>query len=117
MRLSARVSLDRYKGKRVASGSVYGLAHRGWRNGGAQDGGWIGWFEKDLANDLQAQIGLDPGLNAGDASYEPKQALTELTLRKRDTWDKNGERSFSELSAVALSELLRDLDRLAVLPD
>ncbi len=114
----ARVSLDRYKGKRVASGSVYGLAHRGWRNGGAQDGGWIGWFEKDLANDLQAQIGLDPGLNAGDASYEPKQALTELTLRKRNSnWDKNGERSFSELSAVALSELLRDLDRLAVLPD
>ena len=112
-----RVSIDRYKGKRVASGSIYGLAHRGWRSGGAQDGGWIGWFEKDLADDLQAQIGLDPGLNAGDASYEPKQALTELTLHKRNTWGKNGERSFSSLGAVALSELLRDLDRLAVLPD
>ena len=94
-----------------------GLTHRGWRSGGAQDGGHIGWFEKELGNDLQAQIEFDPGLNAGDASYEPKQALTELTLRKRNTWDKTGERRFSELGAVALSELLRDLDRMAVLPE
>jgi hypothetical protein len=47
--------------------------------------------------------------------YEPKQTLGALTLRVADSWDANGRRPFSSLSAVARSELLRDLDRLSPL--
>jgi predicted DNA-binding WGR domain protein len=109
--------LLRFKGKRVASGSVYGLAHKGWRSGGAQDGGWIGWFDKALPDNLEAQIALEPGLSAGDPSYEPKQTLGELTLMAANSWNDAGKRSFNLLSDVTVSELLRDLDRMAVLLD
>jgi predicted DNA-binding WGR domain protein len=105
----------RFKGKRVAIGSVYGLQHRGWRSGGAQDGGWIGWFEKSLPGGLEAQIELDPGTVVGDIQYEPKQTLGALVLRQANTWDTDGGRAFATLDAVARSELLRDLDRLSPL--
>jgi hypothetical protein len=108
---------SRFSGKRVAVGSVYGLQHRGWRHGSPQDAGWIGWFEKSLPGGLQAQLELDPGTVVGDISYEPKQTLGILSLRVADSWDDVGRRHFCELDAVARSELLRDIDRLAVLVD
>jgi len=106
---------ERFKGKRVAIGSVYGLQHRGWRAGGAQDGGWIGWFEKPLPGGFEAQIQLEPGTVVGDIQYEPKQTLGVLSLQLAGTWDERGKRRFAELSPVVRSELLRDLDRLTPL--
>lgn len=106
---------ERFKGKRVAIGSVYGLQHRGWRAGGAQDGGWIGWFEKPLPGGLEAQIQLEPGTVVGEIHYEPKQTLGVLSLQLAGTWDERGKRRFADLSPVVRSELLRDLDRLTPL--
>ncbi|MBD8524690.1 DUF4132 domain-containing protein [Pseudomarimonas arenosa] len=109
--------LTRFQGKRVAIGSVYGLQHRGWRHGSPQDAGWIGWFEKSLPNGLEAHIELDPGTAVGDIRYESKQSLGKLSLRVVNSWDNNGLRPFATLDPVVRSELLRDLDRLAVLVD
>jgi len=106
---------SRFKGKRVAIGSVYGLQHRGWRHGSPQDAGWIGWFEKSLPGGLEVQLELDPGTVVGEINYEPKQTLGTLSLRVAGSWDEAGQRCFRELDAVARSELLRDLDRLSVL--
>ncbi|MGQ0798551.1 MAG: WGR and DUF4132 domain-containing protein [Pseudomarimonas sp.] len=106
---------SRFKGKRVAIGSVYGLQHRGWRHGSPQDGGWIGWFEKSLPGGLEVQLELEPGTVVGEINYEPKQTLGALSLRIANSWDDAGRRCFRELDAVARSELLRDLDRLSVL--
>jgi predicted DNA-binding WGR domain protein len=111
----AQKQSQRFKGKRVAIGSVYGLQHRGWRSGGAQDGGWIGWFEKSLPGGLEAQIDLEPGTIVGDINYEPKQTLGLLTLRKAGTWNEGGMCAFATLNPIARSELLRDLDRLTPL--
>jgi predicted DNA-binding WGR domain protein len=111
----AQSSCERFKGKRIATGSAYGLQHRGWRHGDAQDAGWVGWFTKQLPGGLEAQIELDPGTVVGDIQYEPKQTLGALTLRRSGSWDAAGLRPFSSLSAVARSELLRDLDRLSPL--
>lgn len=105
----------RFKGKAIAVGSAWGLQHRGWRPGDAQDGGWIGWFVKPLPGGLEAQISLDPGTVVGEIQFEPKQTLGELSLRTANSWNADGLRRFSALSAVARSELLRDLDRLAPL--
>jgi predicted DNA-binding WGR domain protein len=105
----------RFKGKRVATGSVYGLQHRGWRSGDAQDAGWIAWFEKALPGGLEVQIELDPGTIVGDINYEPKQTLGALVLRQANTWDTDGVRPFSSLDPITRSELLRDLDRLSPL--
>jgi predicted DNA-binding WGR domain protein len=113
----AQSSSQRFKGKRIAVGSAWGLQHRGWRPADAQDGGWIGWFVKPLPGGLEAQIALDPGTVVGAIQYEPKQTLGELSLRSANSWNEDGLRPFSKLSAVARSELLRDLDRLAPLVD
>ncbi|UXI67016.1 DUF4132 domain-containing protein [Tahibacter amnicola] len=112
-----RSESQRFKGKRVAIGSVYGLQHRGWRNGSPQDSGWISWFEKSLPGGLEVQIELDPGTIVGDINYNPKQTLGALTLRVANTWDEKGKRPFSALDPVSRSELLRDIDRLTVLVD
>ena len=105
----------RFQGKRVAVGSLYGLQHRGWRPGSAQDSGWIGWFEKTLPGGFEAHIEFEPGTIAGDMNHEPRQTLGTLGLRKAGSWDDKGRRTFEHLDAVAISELLRDIDRLSPL--
>ncbi|TAG25648.1 MAG: DUF4132 domain-containing protein [Burkholderiales bacterium] len=110
-------SLTRYKDKQVATGSVMGLVNRGWERGQAQDAGWVGEFNKRLGDDLQVDVGLEPGIIVGDMSYEPKQKLPAVTLRQRGSYDNNDLRPFSELHPIVVSEILRDLELLAVVKD
>ena len=107
------VELARFKDKQVATGSVFGLENRLWRRGDAQDGGWIGWFTRRLGADLEVELDLDPGTVVGDISYEPKQKLGALVLRRPNTWGDDGRRRWGELDPILASEVLRDIDRLA----
>lgn len=111
------VDLLRYKDKRVATGSVFGLENRLWRRGDPQDAGWIGWFTRRVAPDLEVHLDLDPGTVVGDIQYEPKQKLGALELRRPNSWGDQGRRRWGELDAVIASEVLRDIDRLAELSD
>jgi predicted DNA-binding WGR domain protein len=106
-------TLTRYKDKVVATGSVMGLVNRGWERGQAQDAGWVGEFSKPLGDELQVDAQLDPGTIVGDMSYEPKQKIPTVVLRKRGTYDQNGLVPFASLDPILASEVLRDLDLLA----
>ena len=106
--------LERYKHKQVATGSVFGLENRGWRRGDPQDGGWIGWFTRHIDDELQVDLDLDPGTVVGDISYEPKQKLGALTLRRPNRHGDDARRRWKEIDPILASEVLRDIDRLAV---
>ena len=110
---NAAFEMVRFKGKSVATGSVFGLENRLWRRGDAQDGGWIGWFTRRLGADLEVELDLDPGTVVGDINYEPKQKLGPLVLRRPNTWGEDGRRRWGELDPILASEVLRDIDRLA----
>lgn len=112
-----QTSITRFKDKTVATGSVLGLANRGWERGQAEDGGWIGWFSKRLPGGLQVDAQLDPGTVVGDTSYEPKQRITTLELRRTGTWAPDGLVPFSQLDPILASEVLRDIDQLAPLKE
>jgi predicted DNA-binding WGR domain protein len=105
--------LARFKGKQVATGSMFGLENRGWRRGDPQDGGWVGWFTRRVADDLEVELDLDPGTVVGDISYEPKQKLGALALRRPNSYGDDGRRRWGEIDPILASEVLRDIDRLA----
>jgi hypothetical protein len=106
-------SLTRFKDKVVATGTVMGLINRGWERGAAQDAGWVGHFSKAVDDQHEVQLALEPGTVVGDLSFEPKQQLPSLTLRKSGTWDNHGEVPFATLDPVILSEVLRDIELMA----
>ena len=110
-------AIDRYKDKVVATGSVMGLVNRGWERGQAQDAGWVGEFSKRVGDGLQVDLQIDPGTVVGDLSYEPKQKLPSLSLRRANTWDDTGLVKFSALDPILASEVLRDVELLAPMKD
>ena len=103
--------ITRYADKTVATGSVLGLANRGWER--VRDGGWLGWFSRPVGDGLEAQIELDPGTHIADLDGEPAQRIPSITLREAGTWDAAGLVRFDQLDPIAASELLRDADLLA----
>jgi predicted DNA-binding WGR domain protein len=109
-------TLARFEGRRIATGSVLGLEHRGWRRGSPQDAGWIGEMTRELPDELDAELALDPGMSAGDITMEPVQRLVKLTLRRRGSWNDDGFVAFGTLDAIVASELLRDVDLLTQIP-
>lgn len=110
-------TLTRFAAKVVATGSVMGLVNRGWERGEAQDAGWVHQFHKRVGEELQVDLELDPGTVVGEMSYEPRQKVPEVTLRRPGTWDKDGLVNFGELDPILTSEVLRDLDLLAPAPE
>lgn len=106
-------TLTRFKDKVVATGSVMGLINRGWERGAAQDAGWVGHFSKPIDDHYEVQIELDPGTVVGDVSYEPKQRIPNVMLRRSGSWDQQGLVKFDQLDAVIASEVLRDLELMA----
>ena len=103
--------ITRYADKTVATGSVLGLAERGWDRG--QEDGWIGWFSRRVGDGLEASIELDPGTHVGDPAGTPKQRVPTITLRQTGTWGSTGHVPFGRLHPVAASEVLRAVDLLA----
>ena len=83
----------------------------------AQDAGWVGEFSKNVDADLQVDVQLDPGTVVGEMSYEPKQRLPAVNLRQRGSYDQSGMLPFARLHPIVVSEILRDLELLAVVKD
>jgi hypothetical protein len=113
----AAAKVDRYAAKTIATGSVMGLINRGWERGEAQDAGWVGWFTKRVGDGLEVQMELDPGTVVGDTSFEPRQRIPNLVLRKTGSWNNDGLLTFANLHPILASEVLRDADLLAPFAD
>jgi predicted DNA-binding WGR domain protein len=111
---SSAYSFTRFANKSVATMSVMGLMAKGWERDGAADGGWVGEFSRPLPNGLQAKLRIEPGTVIGDPNYEPYQKLVEVELRKVGTWEAQHRITLGQLSAVLISEIIRDLDLLPV---
>jgi hypothetical protein len=92
-------ALDRWKGARVPTGRMLGLANKGWRRGPALDGGMIVYFTKPLADRKEIQLTFDPGIVVGMVDEYPEQALGVVSLP-------------ANLDQITLSELIRDVEAL-----
>ena len=109
----AATSLDRVRGVKVPTGRVMGLEARGWQRGPVEDGGVAGVYEKPLPDGRIARLELDPGVYAGGAAVTPEQTLGPCGIYPRAmSWHESERLPLARLSALAISELVRDLDYL-----
>lgn len=106
--------LKRFDGVKVPTGRVLGLESRGWRRGDPQDGGGIWWMERKLPGlPLTAVLDLEPGIIVGAVTEFPEQTLHAVYVSKSGyVWQRERVQVLGELPAIALSELLRDLEAL-----
>ena len=109
----AAMSLDRVMNVEVPTGKVLGLDARGWRRGPPQDAGIVCWYEKAVSDGLTVCLALEPGIYTSAIADSPRQKLGGVTLESGvGAWQHGTKYAFGELSPIALSELLRDLDSL-----
>ena len=105
--------LERWKGAKVPTGRVLGLANKGWRRGQAQDGGGIWYFLKPLGAQKVIELYLDPGIIVGMVDEYPEQELGEVKMGPPGAWGEiQSPEPFSALDAISASELIRDLEAL-----
>jgi len=106
--------LKRFDGVKVPTGRVLGLESRGWRRGDPQDGGGIWWMERKLPGlPLTAVLDLEPGIIVGAVTEFPEQTLHAVYVSKSGyVWQRERVQVLGELPAIAVSELLRDLEAL-----
>jgi hypothetical protein len=97
--LRSRVVI-RFNGKKVAPGSLMGLTSRGWRRE-VGDGGYVTECVKPLGG-TTAMLRFEDGFFVGDVRGET-QTLTALELAGVP----------AAADALAVSEMLRDVDLLA----
>lgn len=109
----ASKAILRFADKTIATGSALGLVNRGWERGQAEDAGWVGQFERRIGDGLSIELELDPGTIVGDPTYEPKQRIPRIVLRRQGTWGDDGLETFERLHPVLASEVLRDAELLA----
>ena len=105
---AALAQLPRLCGRKVATGSLLGLAQRGWVQGAAEDGARVHEYSRSLPGGWLARLVFFDGFVVFAPQEEPTQTLESLDLHGPD-----GEASWGQLGAVALSELLRDVEGLA----
>jgi hypothetical protein len=99
----------RMKGVSVKTGKVLGLEHRGWHKGEPQDAGWIYWMVKPLPGQFKATLGLDGGICVGYMEGTPPEQKLE-GVHIEGTGRKKAK--ISQLSPIAFSELVRDVEQL-----
>ena len=105
--------LERWKGAKVPTGRVLGLANKGWRRGAAQDGGGIWYFLKPLGASKVIELYLDPGIIVGMVDEYPEQELGEVKVGPPGSWGEiQAPEAFSALDPISASELIRDLEAL-----
>ncbi|BBL76839.1 DUF4132 domain-containing protein [Methylomagnum ishizawai] len=105
--------IDRFRDKAVATGSILGLAKQGWEQGEA-DGGYVFSVVKRLPGGLEAELSLGPGYHLGEVAATPAQALSEIRVHRLGDRCTERRLKMAELDAILVSELLRDMDLLAV---
>ena len=111
----AAKELLRWKGVKVPTGKVMGLANIGWRRGPAQDGGGIWTYDKRVDTARTIELTLDPGIIVGMVDEYPEQTLGDITLGRafRAGWNQKEDMSaFDSLDPILASELIRDMERL-----
>jgi len=111
----AASKLLRWKGIKVKTGKVLGLANNGWRRGSAQDSGCIWTYDKPADAGHTLELTLEPGIFVGMVDENPEQTLGEVTLGRpyRSGWGRDEELSqLGALDPIAASELIRDMERL-----
>jgi hypothetical protein len=69
-------------------------------------------MEKHLGPERMIMLDLDPGLYTGMLSESPEQTLGTVTVRKPNTWGKEGTYPLGTLDPILFSELVRDLEGL-----
>ena len=113
---AARDDLPHYAGRRVGPGSLLGLENRGWKRG-VGDGGIIDHFSKPLPGDWHVTLTLDDSdwFVAGPPPSEGSYPLHGIHLSGSVTPADGPSRpaQWRDLSAVMLSEVLRDVERMA----
>ncbi|QTD46619.1 DUF4132 domain-containing protein [Ottowia testudinis] len=112
----ARGDLPRYASRKVGTGSLLGLESRGWKRQ-AGDGGMLDHFVKPLGHGLLAELWLDEGwfiAGAPPASDESHE-LRGVFLSRAAGAPASGQAppQWADLPAIAISELLRDLEKMA----
>ncbi|PRY41720.1 DUF4132 domain-containing protein [Umezawaea tangerina] len=95
--------LKRFENVAVPTAKVLELARGGWELSAPEEGGIRYSVGLSVPGGTVA-VELDPGVPAGQPSMTEPQRLAEVVLR--------GRRTFGELDAVSVSEVLADLTRL-----
>ena len=104
----AASAIDRFAGRKVAIGSLLGLESRGWAKDELTiESGRHTQAVRALDDGVRVRLPFAPGAWLGDAKSEPVQTLEALELEGLANW--------GALDPVLASELLREVDRLAVL--
>ena len=116
----ASIKLQRWDNRCCPSGRVAGLANKGWLRGAPQDASWITWMLNPMG-DWTAILKLDGGFCV---SLPPDEFYDEQNILHVELWKGNahqytgwrdigkGEHTFSEISDVAASELINDVEAL-----
>lgn len=102
-------SVARWNGKKIPTGKVLGLEARGWRRGTPQDGGHIGWMEKQVGEEVLT-VELDPGIAVGMIDEFPEQQIYGLGLGDDWRWRKQSQKMLGDLDVIVISEALRDVE-------
>ncbi len=104
-------TLPRYKDRRLSTGSLLGLEQRGWKRSVGDDG-MIDCLSKSLDSQHVAELRFSPGWFAGGTpNIDEEQEILGLGLVNNAA--ATSPPSWSDLSAIMRSEMLRDLERLA----
>ncbi len=102
-------SLARLGKIKVKTGKVLGLEIRGWRKGPPQDAGWVYEMRKRLPGGFDLCMPLGGGLCMGWAEGTPSEQEIDAIGIEREGGKKA---TFGDLSRVAFSELVRELEML-----
>ncbi|MDO5692956.1 MAG: DUF4132 domain-containing protein [Pseudomonadota bacterium] len=110
-------ALPRYAGRKLSTGSLVGLEARGWKRE-VGDGGTIYSLHKALDATHQAALHFEPGWFVGAAApTDEQQHITGVHLSRTTSAPAGGKPlpppAWRDLPAIAISEMLRDLERLA----
>ncbi|RKR86860.1 putative DNA-binding WGR domain protein [Micromonospora pisi] len=103
--------LARFEGCRMPTGKLLGLERRGWRRSAPEDAGHQGWLLRELPDDREVVIDLDPGIAVGAIDIFPEQTLDRIWVSgTRDGyWRTEPELRFGDLDQVTISEIIREL--------
>ncbi|WP_137938275.1 WGR and DUF4132 domain-containing protein [Chitinivorax sp. B] len=109
----ATAQLTRWDTMKVPTGKVLGLVNRGWERGAVRDGGSVWDFTKILGQGFSIDLPLNPGFCVGITHEVEEQELGPISLSQYDPSQSNSAPGvFASLDAIAISELIRDMENL-----
>ncbi len=108
--------LTRYAQRTLVTASVLNLVNKGWRATGGDSGGWISHLARAIG-DFDVSFRMAPGTVVGSPLHEPKQKIPSLDIRRTRNASGNGSARFGNLHPVHASEILRDMELLAIAPN